>query len=572
MIPLRVTLCSSVEEALTDLHRVVPNLSEWIGCRRWAGLSGVSNIVVSVLDSAVLEKTPDYAILVAMVEAKGSEGEREVRGRFFLPLVFTRDLGHDDFLEIRCQDGSFAVMEAERTREYNLRILRGLRRGEEIKTRKGAIKFLLKERLILPRHIETQLLGKGDTTNFVTKIEGEGASLVLKTYKAVAEENPEPEVLEILAEAKFANTPKLLGEVLYYAGRPMVVSVLESYEENVGDGIQPFLKDLTEGICALQAEAEKKTFSEKALERFVKRKVNNLVLRYSLTSLGQTIAELHNAFANSTKPSFQSEKIAQEDIEGWVEGIRANLDYCLRTIPELKRADMPRLTRKTLAFFAQQIEARKKEIENNLSMLNAMLGMLKMRTHQDLHLAQLLSQKAEHGFHFLIIDFEGDPQRTGDARRRKEPPLRDLGTMARSFGYVKNFALAKAFKGLPYSEAASLAAYLGVRNVVRSPELDSMLKEHVWSYLSAYANAWERTAEETLVSSYLSRYAELGASYISKEPHTDAWLKLMIGLWKMEKAFLEVRYEFDHRPQNVVIPMEGLLSSISQKVSLLELT
>lgn len=561
----RVILCSSIEEALANPYDVVPRLSAWIKSRRWSGLSGVSNIIINVLDSVALEKTPNYAILASIVEAKGLKGEEEVLERFFLPLVLTRDLGRDDSFEVRCQDGSLAVIEAERKKEYNLRILRGLRLGEEVKTQKGAIKFLLKERLTLPSQVKTQLLGKGDTTNLVAKIEGETTSLVLKTYKAITEENPEPEALEVLAEAKFANAPKFLGEILYSRRRPMVISVLESYEENAGDGSQPFLNNLTEGISVLRAEAEKQALDGKVLEEFIKREVCGLVLRHSLINLGRTIAEFHNVFANSSKQSFQPEKITQKDVEGWVEGIRANLDYCLRNIPELEITDMPHTAKKALIFFVQQVEARRREIEGSLPKFNAMSGMLKMRTHQDLHLAQLLSQQAEEGFRFLIIDFEGDPQRTGDARRGKEPPLRDLGTMARSFGYIKNFALAKVLGELPYSEAISLAAYLCVRDIAQSAELDSLLRGGVWSYVSTYVNAWEKASEETMVNSYLQRYIELGASYISDEPFTDEELRQMIRLWKIEKAILEVKYELGHRPQNIAIPMEGLLSAISRK-------
>ena len=34
----------------------------------------------------------------------------------------------------------------------------------------------------------------------------------------------------------------------------------------------------------------------------------------------------------------------------------------------------------------------------------------------------------------------------------------------------------------------------------------------------------------------------------------------MIGGWAMEKALYELRYELKHRPQNIFIPLEGVLT------------
>ncbi len=561
------TLPVKIGEALSNPDAIVPALAEWIGGRRWAGLSDVSNLSAKVIDSAVLEKASSHVILASIVEVRGvkEEEEEKVHRCFFLPILLARRL-KGGFFEVRCRDGALAVAEAERTREYSMRALRGFGVGEEVKTRRGTIKFLPKKSSVLLGRVKVSLLGKSDTTNLVAKLQGETASLVLKTYKAVEEENPEPETLEVLAEAKFAYAPKLLGEILYCAQRPIVISVLESYEENVGDGGQPFLNNLTRGIHALRIKVEKKALSGRELAEFIKRETSRPVLHHSLTNLGCTIAEFHSALASSDRASFKPEKIMRRDAEKWAERTRVNLSYCLRNIPKLERTDMPSAAKHALTFFIQQIEARREEIEDNLIGFESASGMLKMRTHQDLHLAQLLAQRAKHGFRFLIIDFEGDPQRIGDARRNKEPPLRDVGTMARSFGYVKNFALAQALNKLPRAEAVSLAAYLCARTLARSAELDSLLSDNnIGDYLQAYVNGWEEAAEETLINSYLNRYAELGASYISDAPCADVELRRMVRVWKIEKALWEMRYEVDHRPQNVAVPMEGLLAAVTRK-------
>src|SRR5207248_11310947 len=103
------------------------------------------------------------------------------------------------------------------------------------------------------------------------------------------------------------------------------------------------------------------------------------------------------------------------------------------------------------------LQARHGEVNAILDRLEALAPSgAKVRHHGDYHLGQVLIVQDE----LMIIDFEGEPQRSLEERRRKSTPLRDLAGMLRSFDYATWAALDKlAARGITVDDETRALAF-----------------------------------------------------------------------------------------------------------------
>jgi maltose alpha-D-glucosyltransferase/alpha-amylase len=144
---------------------------------------------------------------------------------------------------------------------------------------------------------------------------------------------------------------------------------------------------------------------------------------------------------------------------------------------------------------------------------------LKTRHHGDYHLGQVLISKND----FIITDFEGEPARTLEERRRKHTPLRDVAGMMRSFSYAAGAALGRT---------------------VESPEEEAKL--------APLAADWENEARNAFLTSY-DETARPAGIYASESD-----LRSLLAIFELEKALYELRYELNNRPDWVRWPLAGI--------------
>ena len=136
-----------------------------------------------------------------------------------------------------------------------------------------------------------------------------------------------------------------------------------------------------------------------------------------------------------------------------------------------------------------------------------------IRIHGDLHLGQVM--RTDTGW--FVLDFEGEPDRPVEERRRPSSPLRDVAGMLRSFHYAAEVALRD--RG-----------------------------EEITDELAALALAWEARNSFAFSEGYR---AVRGIEALLPPEETCVLIQFA---FELDKAVYEVAYEQSHRPDWVVIP------------------
>jgi len=313
--------------------------------------------------------------------------------------------------------------------------------------------------------------------------------------------------------AKFPYTPAYLGGAEYVSasGERTALACAFKYVYNQGDAwgvVTEALERLLEGHRLSLGELLDFAFPLDIGEK-----------------LGLRTGELHHALATpSSNTAFAAEAIAAADIERWVRDTRQEAD---RTFAALERAPADALSESTRAC-VRLLGARHREVNAILDRLAALAPSgAKIRHHGDYHLGQVLIVQDQ----LMIIDFEGEPQRSLEERRRKSTLLRDLAGMLRSFDYAMWAALDK----------------LGTRGVTIDDET------------RALAFRWRDDVSRRCTAAYKDAVAK-GTWY----PENVQTAEGLLDLFLLRKGFYEIIYELGSRPAWLSIPVRGVLELVDR--------
>jgi maltose alpha-D-glucosyltransferase/alpha-amylase len=246
--------------------------------------------------------------------------------------------------------------------------------------------------------------------------------------------------------------------------------------------------------------------------------------------LGTVTREMHDALASDeADPAFAPEPATHEDLDRWTSRVTTSIRDSLALLEAQLQA--PRFPAQRVAEGKALVSRRDHFtawIEEIADALGDDLGML-TRVHGDYHLGQLLRTSAGD---FSIIDFEGEPSRTLDERREKTSPLRDVAGMLRSFAYA----------------AARLAMSVEQSLDMPTRELRSA--------------RWERDVRAAFLAGYLENVDDDAPGVL---PEDAEHVHMLIALFEAEKAFYELAYELNNRPDWAWIPMRGISKLLTKR-------
>jgi len=309
----------------------------------------------------------------------------------------------------------------------------------------------------------------------------------------------------------------------------MTLGVLQRYLKNQGDAWQYTLDVMGqyyEDVLIRQAAIDVPRVSSPSLldlvDEPVPEQAKELIGIYLETAqlLGQRTAELHVALAQATdNPDFAPEPFTDFYRRGLYQSMIGQANQTL----QLLRQRLSRLPASTQDD-AQQVLACQPTIRRQLQALrDRRIAALRIRCHGDYHLGQVLCT----GRDFAIIDFEGEPARSLSVRRMKRSPLRDVAGMLRSFHY------------------AAYAALLGQISHLRPED---------YPVLEPWAQFWYAWVATTFLRAYLDVAAQ--ERFLPPNPEH---LRILLTALLLDKAFYELGYELNSRPDWVRIPLQGIL-------------
>jgi maltose alpha-D-glucosyltransferase/alpha-amylase len=241
-------------------------------------------------------------------------------------------------------------------------------------------------------------------------------------------------------------------------------------------------------------------------------------LRY-MSQTGKRVAEMHLALAASDEvPDFMPKRTSPEDVSNWIDDVATRAE---RVFDALKRERD--VIREADRLLVDQVLTQRTALRGHLNeLLPPEIDSLNIRHHGDFHLGQMLIVKDD----IFIIDFEGEPRRPLNERRRKAPAARDVAGLIRSIDYSTTAALERALRGAS--------------------------DEH--GRLSAALDEWRVSSIAAFLTAYRGTLSDERLWPADAQAADD-----MLNFFLLEKAFYEIEYELAHRPDGLHVPLTGAI-------------
>jgi len=502
-----------VQRTLAQYTREI--LPEFLANRRWFAQKSSRIVQIHIGLQATWSVADRGRWLLSTLTVRSSDGEEH---EYFLPLAIAwEDVDTDIQLsadwsvaKVREHARAGALVDAFADPRFCCCLVESLRAGEPVDLGGAMLDFR-------PTHALEELYTKGISP--LQHLAGEqsntgvilGETFFLKAYRRLrAGIAPETEMSAYLTNAGFRHSPALVGLVTLNRGSgPVSLISLFEFVRNQGDGWTYTLNHL-ERFASIAPDPEQRANAHRLYLSQVR-------------TIGRRIGDLHAVLARpSGDLAFTPEPVDAIDLVSWSRELREEADATFSLLAE-RATTLPR-----------SLQARTEEAVASRGAVIELLGSLadrqlhdvtKTRFHGDLHLGQILLSDDD----FIITDFEGEPGRPLEQRRRKHLVARDVAGMLRSFDYARAVALERIRTG--------------------RPDLEEVIGEAL--------REWYELATGGFIDGY-----ELGIGRASSWPRDPETRSSLIRIFQIEKALYELRYELANRPGWVQVPLDGLLELV----------
>jgi maltose alpha-D-glucosyltransferase/alpha-amylase len=360
---------------------------------------------------------------------------------------------------------------------------------------------------------------------------------VIKFFRRIyADKNPDYEMSRFLSERKgYKNTPSYQGSVSIIDSEEVniTIALMQEMVPNQGDAWDFMLKELHKVFANL----EYKHINVDHLPNvplFTPLKINDvppqiidwagLNIFLKLQKLAQRTAEMHIALGSEFEDTAFTPAHFTGDYEVW---LKNRLLYQFQNRLNTVENNLHRLKDLSLElakeFLERKNEIRKRFVDFDWTKLKGE----RLRVHGDYHLGQVLVKDDD----FYLLDFEGEPESTIRDRKVKQPPLKDIAGIYRSFHYAVYATIFNNEENYPFS------------------------REELFK------------AGEILYCYFVGVFMETYVDLIQKHNVDIGYSQERIFILKycmLEKAVYELGYEMNSRPMWAVIPLQGIMSIINE--------
>jgi maltose alpha-D-glucosyltransferase/alpha-amylase len=494
-------------------------LPAFLAGRRWFPAKD-SAAVTAKLAATIPLTGGDLGLALAVIETKSGRDS----GRYLMPVEinWTRfDRARHDpnaLAAVRRGPREGTMLDATADRAFISTLLAKVRSASTLEAHGRRLEFRPVGQVVPsePPAIEEVRAADTEQSNTTVLV---GSDYVVKLFRRCTPGiNPEIEVGRFLTEiAGFANMPPLLGTVELVEGEThSSVAVIHRFIENQGDAWS-----VTNAYLDRYVEEQRLLGGEAATESDEQA---TYLLR--MRQVGRRVAEMQLALGSRDDiPDFKPEPISAADVDKWTEEV---LRRAQGAFAKLKRHRTQ--TEEADRALIDEILASEPLLPAYLrGLLPETIDAVKIRHHGDFHLGQMLIVKDD----VVILDFEGEPQRSIAERRRKMPAARDVSGLIRSIDYSATAALERALKSAPDEHGKIARA------------LDEWRGRSVTAMFDAY--------REFMMEPRLW-------------PAEAADAERLLDFFLLEKACYELEYELAHRPHWLRVPLAGLQRILSQQV------